>query len=145
MRTTAVLPVWAVALGALVGAVVVVVLVRRARHALAGQLAAAQPAWYEYRADQFFEVLWHWGWSVNRIVHLTARCPKCSYKLTRRQTALAKDMYTPFYVTQVECEHCGFQRVINGSIDEVEKRVLGEVDRKLVTGEWSTREPIKRS
>ncbi|HAQ41999.1 MAG TPA: hypothetical protein DCM73_14980 [Clostridiales bacterium] len=46
-------------------------------------IAHADPDYFKYTSDNFYDINWHWNWYENSIRNLIALCPKCHYQMTQ--------------------------------------------------------------
>jgi hypothetical protein len=105
-----------------------------------GELPSARTSrrgWTEYINDEIFGVRWSWDYFGTRLDarSLTAFCPaiSCRHRLDVRPNypaAISK------LTISLSCPRCGFTRDFDWDHDELRKNVLGEVERRLNTGEY---------
>jgi len=129
------LPVWAliVASTLLVLVTIAVYWVRNLPDALPNQ---THRHWRTYVEDEIFGVTWHWGYLGNSLDEIKgAFCPSstCKCRLVQDSNFNAR----AYDAISLVCERCGFKRDFDCGRDELYRKVLREVERRINTGEFT--------
>ena len=91
----------------------------------------------DYTTDEIFGVEWNWCYVRGQLkqTELAAFCPnqQCACRLEQRSSSDER-----VYVSLI-CEHCGFVKHFEWSRQELNRRVVLEIERRLRTGEFKRR------
>jgi hypothetical protein len=96
---------------------------------------ALKPA---YREDIFMGVLWRWDYEGDRVVRLSEYCVNCDTALLHLEMPIhSRGAYSEVrYETLFYCDHCEERfEMVKGTYQEIEGRVLRQIDRKLRNNE----------
>lgn len=101
------------------------------------------PDWRNYVTDEIFGVEWQWRYLGNRLDEvLGAFCPnkncKCRLEDQPNENTNRRSYYYSFPISLV-CPYCGFRRDFDFALEELNRKVLIEVERRLRTGEFANR------
>jgi hypothetical protein len=97
------------------------------------------PPHTEYGNDAIFEVWWSWSYRRGLIYlpDLTAFCPneKCRHRLAKRDD-YERASYQHYLPISLHCPRCGFVMKFDCGLDELQRRVSDEIERRINTKEY---------
>jgi len=98
---------------------------------LVGACRPPEEGYEAYRSDSFFGVSWRWRYCLGQVdENIVARCPRCQGILDFHQ------FWSGVPGVALTCDHCGFNQRFDSDGLTLRNRVLKEIDRKLVSGEY---------
>lgn len=89
--------------------------------------------WKSYKKDNFFGLLWVWGYSGNRIDGLHSLCPNCEYQILPRNVSA----YAVVPRFECICDDCGCSAgSFEGDPRELLYKVELKIQKEVRTGNW---------
>lgn len=95
----------------------------------------SEPHWSEFTEFEFMGVLWRWRFSGHELFNLRSFCSKSACKL-QTYDRIGRYLGAGRDTTLYKCDRCGHTQEIDGNKEEVESRVLREIDRLMNNGGW---------
>jgi hypothetical protein len=98
--------------------------------------------WKAYVSDEIFELRWNWRYIHNQIDedYFSAFCPRknCKHRLDINDDLSRLQYHSGGHAPVVVlCPRCGFTRNFDWSRHELIRRVAGEVERRINTGQFT--------
>jgi hypothetical protein len=133
---------WVISLHAIPGWLIVVLCgcaawaVARVIRDLRAPPKPAEPDWREFTEFEFLGVLWRWNYSYRGdILQLVSFCaqPQCDMQTSGE----LGQFYGPYNQTTLyKCDRCGHTAEVEGTRENIENKVIREIQRLLRRDEW---------
>ena len=95
----------------------------------------AEPQWHDFTEFHFLGVLWRWRYYGSEIHSLVSFCPQTGCDM--QTYGSGGQYYNPGRETTVyRCDRCGHMPEVQGTKEQIENKVMREIQRLLRCGDW---------
>lgn len=127
--STYLLPVWLVALMAILSLLLLSLIVAKSLERLRND----EPSYYAYTEDEIQGVRWRWKYTPRGIRDLTPFCVECDFQISPRM-ASGYHAARPWEYRCENCQHLGIRN--EGHYGDLEDYVIRQIQLKLRNGQW---------